>query len=133
MVEHRERIADHMRMTTRFMGTLTCMNSALVVGTAALGMSLWLAGEVSAAAVATALPLAWQIANMAGWVSWEVSGIFENVGVVQEGMETIAVPHALTDRPDARELVVGGGTIHFEHVRFSYGALERGGLACSTT
>ena len=92
-------------------------------------MLLWLAGEVSAAAVATALPLAWQIANMAGWVSWEVSGIFENIGVVQEGMETIAVPHALTDRPDARELTVSGGTIRLEHVHFSYGALERGGLA----
>ena len=55
------------------------MNSALVVGTAALGVLLWLNGGVSAAAVATALPLAWQIANMAGWVSWEVSGIFENI------------------------------------------------------
>ncbi len=129
MVEHRERIAAHMRMTTRFMATLTCMNAALVVGTAALGVWLWLAGQASAAAVATALPLAWQIANMAGWVSWEVSGIFENVGVVQEGMETIAVPHALTDRPDARELEVSGGTIRFDHVGFSYGALARGGGA----
>jgi len=127
MVEHRGRIAAHMRMTTRFMATLTCMNAALVVGTAALGVWLWLAGQASAAAVATALPLAWQIANMAGWVSWEVSGIFENIGVVQEGMETIAVPHALTDRPDARELEVGGGTIRFDHVDFSYGALARGG------
>jgi ATP-binding cassette subfamily B multidrug efflux pump len=129
MVEHRERIAAHMRMTTRFMATLTCMNAALVVGTAALGVWLWLAGQASAAAVATALPLAWQIANMAGWVSWEVSGIFENVGIVQEGMETIAVPHALTDRPDARELEVSGGTIRFDHVGFSYGALARGGRA----
>ncbi|MGB2815905.1 MAG: ABC transporter ATP-binding protein [Burkholderiaceae bacterium] len=127
MIEHRERIAAHMRMTTRFMATLTCMNAALVVGTAALGVWLWLAGQASAAAVATALPLAWQIANMAGWVSWEVSGIFENIGVVQEGMETIAVPHALTDRPDARELEVSGGTIRFDHVNFSYGALARGG------
>ena len=79
MVDHRERIAAHMRMTTRFMATLTCMNSALVVSTAALGVSLWLGGQVCAAAVATALPLAWQIANMAGWVSWEVSGIFETL------------------------------------------------------
>jgi ATP-binding cassette subfamily B multidrug efflux pump len=129
MVEHRQRIADHMRMTTRFMATLTCMNSALVVGTATLGVLLWMNGAVSAAAVATALPLAWQIANMAGWVSWEVSGIFENVGVVQEGMETIAVPHALTDRPDALELTVVGGAIRFDHVRFGYGALARGGNA----
>jgi len=129
MVEHRGRIADHMRMTTRFMITLTCMNAALVVGTAALGMGLWLSGQVTAAAVATALPLAWQIANMAGWVSWEVSGIFENIGVVQEGMETIAVPHSLTDRPGAGELAVEGGAIRFEDVRFGYGTLERGGRA----
>jgi ATP-binding cassette subfamily B multidrug efflux pump len=54
-------------------------------------------------------------------VSWEVTGIFENVGVVQEGMETIAVPHAMTDKPGARELQVRQGEIRFEHVTFTYG------------
>jgi len=34
----------------------------------------------SSGVVATALPLAWQITNVAGWVSWEVTGIFENIG-----------------------------------------------------
>ena len=57
------------------------------------------------------LPLAWQIANVAGWVSWEVTGIFENIGVVQEGMETIAVPHTLMDRPGARELELPGAVL----------------------
>jgi ATP-binding cassette subfamily B multidrug efflux pump len=79
---------------------------------------------VSAGVVATALPLAWQIANVAGWVSWEVTGIFENVGVVQEGMETIAVQHTLVDRPDARELVVTKGEIRFEDVSFTYGRTD---------
>ena len=129
MVEHREKIAAHMRMTTRFMFTLSCMNSLLIVGTAAIGLTLWLNGQASAALVATALPLAWQIANMAGWVSWEVSSIFENIGVVQEGMETIAVPHALVDTPGARPLAVPRGAIEFDHVRFSYGLREKGGSA----
>jgi ATP-binding cassette subfamily B multidrug efflux pump len=71
--------------------------------------------------VATALPLAWQIANVAGWVSWEVTGIFENIGVVQEGMQTIAVPHSGSDRPGARELTVPRGEIRFENVSFDYG------------
>ena len=66
--------------------------------------------------VATALPLAWQIANVAGWVSWEVTGIFENIGVVQEGMQTIAVPHRGVDRPGARALEVSRGEIRFEDV-----------------
>ncbi len=125
--EHRDRVADHMRMTTRFMFTLACLNAVLLVGTAAIGVALWTRGEVDAQVVATALPLAWQIANMAGWVSWEVSGIFENVGVVQEGMETIAVPHALVDSPGARELEVTRGEIRFENVRFSYGQAQQGG------
>ena len=129
MAEHREKIAAHMRMTTRFMFTLSCMNSLLIVGTAAIGLTLWLRGEASAALVATALPLAWQIANMAGWVSWEVSSIFENIGVVQEGMETIAVPHALVDDPQAGSLEVSRGAIDFDRVRFAYGQLARGGRA----
>jgi ATP-binding cassette, subfamily B, multidrug efflux pump len=123
--EHTGAIARHMRVTTRFMATLAVMNALLLVGTATIGVVLWAQGQVSAGLVATALPLAWQIASVAGWVSWEVTGIFENVGVVQEGMETIAVPHTLVDAPSARELVVAaaprGGEIRFEHLTFSYG------------
>jgi len=125
--EHRDRIAAHGRLTVQFMFTLHCLNALLLVGTAAIGVALWARGEVSPAVVATALPLAWQIANMAGWVSWEVSGIFENVGIVQEGMESIAVPHALVDRDDARPLEVSRGEIRFERVRFGYGQLAQGG------
>ena len=119
--DHTVAIAAHMRLITRFMGTLAVMNALLLVATAGIGITLWGQGQVSAGLVATALPLAWQIANMAGWVSWEVTGIFENVGVVQEGMETIAVPHTLTDVPGARELDVPHGEIRFEKLTFTYG------------
>ena len=119
--EHTGAISAHMRVTTRFMATLAVMNALLLVGTAGIGITLWSQGQVSAGLVATALPLAWQIASVAGWVSWEVTGIFENVGVVQEGMETIAVPHTLTDVAGARELDVQRGEIRFEHLTFTYG------------
>jgi ATP-binding cassette, subfamily B, multidrug efflux pump len=122
--EHRLRIADHMRMITGFMFTLTMMNALLLVGTAAISVWLWMRGDISPAIVATALPLVWQISNMAGWVSWEVSGIFENVGTVQEGMETLAVPRRMLDAPQARELNVSQAEIRFEGVRFSYGRAQ---------
>ena len=99
--DQRRRVADHMRLTTGFMVTLAMMNALLVVTTAVTGIGLWVVGEVDAGAVATALPLAWQISNMAGWVSWEIASIFENIGTVQEGMQSIAVPHQLVDRDDA--------------------------------
>ena len=118
---HQDAIAAHMRLATRFMFVLTLMNAALLIGTAAIGITLWGQGVLGAGAVATALPLAWQIVNVSGWVSWEVAGIFENVGVVQEGMQTIAVPLGGTDRPDARPLQVSRGGIRFEDVTFDYG------------
>ena len=121
---HTAAIAAHMRVTTRFMATLSAMNALFLVSTAAIGVTLWAHGRIGAGLVATALPLAWQIASVAGWVSWEVTGIFENVGVVQEGIETIAVPHTLVDRPQARPLEVSAGAIRIEHLSFSYGRAD---------
>jgi ATP-binding cassette subfamily B multidrug efflux pump len=122
--QHTGAIAAHMRLITRFMLVLSVMNALLLVSTAAIGIVLWSQGAIGAGVVATALPLAWQIANVSGWVSWEVTGIFENIGIVQEGMETIAVPHALVDRPNARELEVPTGEIRLEHLTFTYGRAD---------
>ena len=121
IAEHQDAIAGYMRVASNFIFTLSLMNAALLTATAATGLWLWRDGLVGAAAVATALPLAWQIASTSGWVSWEVAAIFENVGMVQEGMQTIAVPIAGADRPGARTLLVTRGELRFEDVTFDYG------------
>jgi ATP-binding cassette, subfamily B, multidrug efflux pump len=119
--EHQQAMGRHMRLITQFHFSLTVMNATLLVATAAIGIALWASGAIGAGAVATALPLAWQVANVSGWVSWEVTGIFENIGVVQEGMQSIAVPHTHADRPAARPLEVPRGEIRFDNVTFGYG------------
>jgi len=119
--DHQAAMTRHQAYTARIMFVLTLLNAALLVGTAAVGLWLWAHGAVSAGVVATALPLAWQTTNAAGWVSWEVSSIFENVGVVQEGMQSIAVPHSGVDRPDAKPLEVSRGEVRFENLTFGYG------------
>jgi ATP-binding cassette subfamily B multidrug efflux pump len=119
--QHRAAMRRHMRLITRFHFCLTGMNATLLVATAAIGIRLWAEGSVSAGTVAASLPLSWQLANVAGWVSWEVTAIFENVGVVQEGMQSIAVPHSGVDKPGAKPLEVSRGEIRFENVTFAYG------------
>ena len=119
--EHQAAMGAHMRLIAQFMFWLAAMNAALLTTTAAIGIGLWANGALSAGEVATALPLAWQIASAAGWVSWEVTDIFENIGVVQEGMETIAVPLTGADPAGAVDLRAARGEIRFEHVTFSYG------------
>jgi ATP-binding cassette subfamily B multidrug efflux pump len=110
-----------LRLNTLFGFTLATLNALLVTGTGGLALFLWTRGQVSVGTVAMALPLAWQIVNIAGWVAWQVTDIFENIGVVQEGMLTIARPITLADRSDAPALAITRGEIVFDDVRFGYG------------
>ena len=114
-----------LRLNTLFTLTLSTLNAAMVVSVAGLSIFLWTQGSVQVGTVAMALPLAWQIVNMAGWVAYQITDIFENIGVVQEGMRAIARPLGLTDKPDAKELKVTRGEIAFEDIRFGYGS-EKG-------
>jgi ATP-binding cassette, subfamily B, multidrug efflux pump len=119
--EHTGLFHASLRLNTLFGLSLSTLNALLVVSTGGLAISLWTRGAVEVGTVAMALPLAWQIVNAAGWVAWQVTTIFENVGVVQEGMSTIARPIALTDRPGAAPLAVTRGEVKFDNVRFGYG------------
>jgi ATP-binding cassette subfamily B multidrug efflux pump len=100
---------------------LSSLNATLLVSMAGLSIWLWSRGDIPLAVVAAALPMAWQIANISGWVAFNVAGIFENIGVVQEAMGSISVPPTAPDPPGAKPLAVRRGAIRFERVRFGYG------------
>jgi ATP-binding cassette subfamily B multidrug efflux pump len=124
---------DSFRLITNVNGVLTVMNSALLFATAALSLWLWSQGRMTSGEAAAGLALVMRLLAMSGWVMQTVRGLFENVGVVQESMETIARPHGLTDQPGAKALSVTAGAIRFEEVTFHYGrdegVLERFDLA----
>jgi ATP-binding cassette subfamily B multidrug efflux pump len=118
---HTGRFHESLRLNTLFALTLIMLNALLITGTGAFAIILWRHGHVSVGTVAMALPMTTQIISASHWVAWQVTDIFENVGVVQEGMMTIARPIALSDRPDARALKITRGEIRFEDIRFGYG------------
>jgi ATP-binding cassette subfamily B multidrug efflux pump len=115
------------RMITGMSGTLTALNAVLLAGTGFAAFWLWSHGSIGVTAVATALPLAFQCANSSNWVARTIFNIFENIGTIQDGMRSLAVPQKQADRPDAMPLQVTDGGIRFDGVRFGYGT-ERGVL-----
>ncbi|HWA45532.1 MAG TPA: ABC transporter ATP-binding protein [Hypericibacter adhaerens] len=119
--EHTRTFHRQQRLITIFSMSLISLNILMVVGTAAMAMWLWSMELIEVGIVAMAIPLAWQIANIAGWVAQNVTAIFENVGVVQDGMKSIAVPLQMPDRPNAGTLEVTQGHVQFENVHFGYG------------
>ncbi|MBY0362139.1 MAG: ABC transporter ATP-binding protein/permease [Phreatobacter sp.] len=117
-------LAQH-RVNTLFTVLLNVLNAVLLAAVGTLAVMLWQAGQVEIGAVAMVLPLTIQIISMSGWVAAEIQGIFENVGVVQESMGSIARPLAMQDMPGAQPLAVAGGEIVFDHVSFGYGRSDR--------
>ena len=88
---------------------------------------LWQAGHATAGEIAAAGAIALRIAQMSGWVSFTLMGIYTSVGEVEDGMRTLSAPHDLTDAPDAVDLPRVKGEIHFDDVTFAYGR-QRGGV-----
>ena len=122
--DHTIAFRDQTRMITGYTMSLTVMNALLLVGTASVAIWQWSAGRIAVGTVAMALPLAWQIANIAGWVARSITSVFENIGMVQDGMRSIDVERQMPDPPGATELRVAGGEIRFESVHFDYGRAE---------
>lgn len=125
--EHTAAFRDQARMSSAYTIILSFMNASLIVGTATIAIWQWSVGNISIGGVATAIPMSWQLTNIAGWVARSITAIFENIGTVQDGMRSIDVPRQMPDPPGARDLVVRGGEIRFEDLHFDYGRLPRPG------
>ena len=109
------------RMVTSMDLTLSALNGLLIVSTSGLALWLWSQSLISVGAIALATGLVIRLVNMSGWIMWVVNGIFENIGMVQDGLNTIAQPLSVQDAPQAKQLKVTRGNIRFENVRFDYG------------
>ncbi|MEA9730447.1 ABC transporter ATP-binding protein [Xanthomonas campestris] len=114
------------RVTTAMDTAIAIANGFLIVGTCGLALWLWSRGQISVGAITLATGLVIRIHNMSGWIMWTVNGIFEDIGSVQDGMQTIAQPLTVQDQPTALPLQVTRGAVHFDQIHFHYG--KRGGV-----
>jgi ATP-binding cassette subfamily B multidrug efflux pump len=113
------------RMVTNMDVVVTTLNGLLIVGTTGLALWLWTQSLISVGAIALATGLVIRIVNMSGWIMWVVNGIFENIGMVQDGLQTIAQPLSVMDKPKAPTLKVHRGEIRYDEVNFNYGGSRR--------
>jgi ATP-binding cassette subfamily B multidrug efflux pump len=110
-----------MRLVTSLYGLVYLLNGLLLSSVGALAIALWLDEAVTVGSVAVAIGLVLRLWGMSQWIMWEMSELFENVGTVQDGLNSISLPRLVEDRPGVPDLVVGRGEIAFEHIHFHYG------------
>jgi ATP-binding cassette subfamily B multidrug efflux pump len=119
--KHVDLFTKAQRLLTAFAALLDVLNALLIAGSGAMALVLWRYGLVEVGAIAMVLPLTLQLTNMSRQIALRITEIFEDLGVVQEGMLTIAQPLQLPDPAGAKALTVRGGGIEFRDVSFGYG------------
>ena len=105
---------------------LIVLNGILVLGVVGYALWLWSGSLASVGIVATAAALTLRLNGMSGWIMWAVSNFYQNIGIVAEGMETIAQPVTLVDAPDAVPLKLGAGRIEIRDLSHHYGKQDGG-------
>lgn len=120
MEEFMATVYPQMRLATGLNFCVWIINMAMVFATGALGIYIWMQGAIGPGAIAIVMSLAIRMTGMSHWIMWEVNTLFENMGTVQDGINTIAKPQLVTDAPDAKDLQVPHGAIQFNRVCFSY-------------
>ncbi|MEN2675315.1 ABC transporter ATP-binding protein [Herbaspirillum huttiense] len=110
-----------MRLVSGFEVVNHILNMVLIIGATGVSLYLWTQGKVGIGAVAASTAMALRLNGIAHWVMWEMSSLFEHVGTVQDGINTLARAHEVKDAADAKPIKVSQGELRFEGVSFSYG------------
>lgn len=110
-----------MRIFTIMDVMLVTLNGLLIVAVVGWAFWLWMQGQASVGAVAAATALTLRLNAMTGWIMWALTSFFRQLGVVAEGMETIAQPITLIDQPDAKALGLSTGKIQIQSLTHHYG------------
>lgn len=125
MEEFMQTAHAQMRLVTGIEIVNFTLNMLLIIGTASVGLWRWSLGEAGVGALAAATSMALRLNGISHWVMWEMARLFENLGTVQDGMNTLSRHNAVTDHPGAKALKVTHGEIRFEKMSFSYGESKR--------
>ena len=122
----RSALQREMRLFSIMDVSLVLLNGILIVSVVGWALWLWSGGLATAGIVAAAAALTLRLNSMTGWIMWAVTNLFQNLGVISEGMETIAQPITLTDATDAKPLMVLGGGLEIQSLSHHYGRASGG-------
>lgn len=114
-------IRPMMRLATSLEIGLTALNALLLFSVAAVAISSWIQEASSIGAVAVSIGLVLRLTGMSHWIMWEMSALFENIGTVRDGIQTLSRPRHVLDRPGVPDLMVTRGEIAIEAINFHYG------------
>ena len=110
-----------MRLVTGINVSVQIINYLLVFAIAAISIYLWSHHAITIGAITIAVSLSLRLNGMSQWIMWEISSLFENIGTVADGVNTLSKPTEIQDIENAEKLKVSHGAIDFRQISFHYG------------
>ena len=120
MEEFMVTVHAQMRLATSLDSLTYINNIVLILSTAIIGVLLWQQGLVGVGAIATSTAMALRVHGLSRWIMWESARLFENIGTVNDGMNTLTKPQTILDKPNCPPLNVTRGEIKFNDLSFAY-------------
>lgn len=114
-------VHPQMRLVTGLNVCLDILNAGLLFFVGVAGIWLWMNGQVGVGALAVGIGLVLRLQGMSNWIMWELSGLFESIGIIYDGMHMLSTRQQIIDSEQAIDLPVSNGRIQFDGVRFHYG------------
>ncbi len=96
------------------------LNSSIMLALIVAAVDAWNKDSLTTAQISMILPMALNMISATFWLTEIYTGFFERLGEVQEGMEAVVHAHEVTDKPNAKDLMVKTPVVQFRNVDFSY-------------
>ncbi|MGJ8620506.1 MAG: ABC transporter ATP-binding protein [Methylophilaceae bacterium] len=120
MTEFLGTVHKQMRLVSSIETINHLLNMILIITSGGFGLWLWTKGQMSVGGVAAIAAMCLRLNGISHWVMWELTSLYEQIGTVQDGINTLAMRHSIVDRADAELLQVTQGHVQFHQVTFAY-------------
>jgi len=92
----------------------------LILATTGTALFLWSNNEIAVGVVAAATAMSLRLNGISHWVMWEMTSLYEQIGVGQDGLNMLSKKQLVNDKPNAVSINIKKASIAFKNVYFSY-------------
>jgi ATP-binding cassette subfamily B multidrug efflux pump len=101
------------------------LSMLLVIGTVVVAIWLWSSNEIMVGVIATSTAMALRLNGISHWVMWEMTSLYEQVGILQDGLNTLAMHQEIKDEKSAKDLQIKKASVSFQNIVFNYPAQKK--------
>lgn len=81
---------------------------------------MWSNNEIAIGVLAAASAMSLRLNGISHWVMWEMTSLYEQIGIAQDGLSMLSKKQIINDKSNASKLIIKEAPIVFNNISFSY-------------